>query len=238
MGKKIFLGVLILICVAGLGAVVWFGIQPKPIGKIKLSRFESPQVAAHAIEARLWEELRQQSQWWWGVDLNDGFQTGLLEEFVKNLPPESRFTSVWLDSNHLPPQLNLQIPVQKLAFRENGQKLLDELGSGRRVLFVSHPMESTPLQKEGMVFFVRQRMPFSTLVMARFPRVRTEENLATFPCNTALGEASASTLGCLVMQRARGFYRKKLSGATKGDHIGFLDQVGEKDYVLGLALEL
>ncbi|MEI7972951.1 MAG: hypothetical protein WCH11_01135 [Bdellovibrio sp.] len=236
-GRRVFIGFLVILVLGGLSGVLWLGLQPKPVGKIKLSRFRSGELLAQAVQQRLWDELGSRGLWWLGLDLKDEFQLQFLKEFLREQDPKRSFQEIWVDQEVVGTSFETWDPrMQVFVFRERGRQMLEGLSGSanpslRRILLVSEPRESTSLQKASLADYLKQHVDVDSLVFSNFPRERSEESQMTFPCETALGESSQYQLGCLVLQKARSLYRKKIEAPEPGERWGFLDQVGLNEYV-------
>lgn len=236
-GRRVFVGFLGILVLSGLFWVVWLGLQPKPVGKIKLSRFRSGEILAQAVQQRLWDDLGSRNLWWLGLDLKDDFQLQFLKEFLREQDSQRLFQEIWLDQEAVGANFEAwDSRMQVFVFRERGRQMLEGLTgsskpSGNRILLISEPRESTSLQKASLADYLKQHVQVDSLVFSNFPRERSEESQMNFPCETALGESSQYQLGCLVLQKARSLYRKKIDLPEPGERWGFLDQVGLHEYV-------
>jgi hypothetical protein len=225
-------GVLIIL---GVAAVFFFGMKPRPVEKIKLSQFEDSQVASKAVLLTLMRELKETPILIIGIDPQEKFQ----HEIVLQLWTAGQYDGMLIDET-IPKSAGFVGEVFNLKndtdrFFSGIQSVLDKK---LRLLVVMPTYESSQMVAASLAFQLKKKYAhpiFSSITFSNFPRSREQEGNLTIPCNTGeQDQAGAADVGCLLLLKARGLYRKKLES---GKWIGFLDQIGTTDFVFALQRE-
>jgi hypothetical protein len=235
MGKRIYWVLLALVTLTGLGTMIYYGIQPRPIPKIKLSRFESPTVLANSILLRLREEIQQSPVLFLGVDVDRPEHFAIWKEFLAhNQEPGSKYDLVVMDqliqNNDIPEAQ--KIPT-KDDFEVFYQGVQQALASGKRIAIIVPTVYSVQMIPGNLVqnYKAKAAVPPMSLSLSDFPRHReTELKELTNRCVVeGVDQTGVGPFGCLVLQTARGNYRQHFHA---GDWIGLVNQIGLKDYLV------
>lgn len=240
MSTKKLLFIYALVILAGVAATLKFGVNPKPVDKINLSEFESSTVVANSILMSLRQEMRATPIMILGIDNKDPFHSELLLKLIDmNQEVGSAYQAVVADQS-------LDLPAGLIAERfsilnEKDRFLLgieNALSQKIRLLVVVPNTVAASILPSGVSHPLKTKYAepiFTTLSLSNFPRQREQEPSLTISCNTGEDDlANTSKVGCLILQKARALYRKKMKA---GSLIGFMIQVGTTDFVMPLTRE-
>jgi hypothetical protein len=223
-----------VLVVTGLGFTFYYGIQPRPAQKIKLSKFESPGIAANAMKLRLREEIKAAPVMFWGLDATHVHSIEILKSFL-TAPKDSGVTYdhvIWDSALGVPPA---DLGLEVFDFAQEPQRFVSgvqgALAQKMRILAVTSIWNSSQTFPMSFASQVREKSNIQSLSMTflDFPRTRSAESNLQIPCKVGNADDTGSgKLGCLVLMKARSLYRKKFN---PGEWVGLLDQVGLTDYV-------
>lgn len=240
MTTKKLLFLYFVLIVLGVAAVLAFGINPKPVDKINLSEFENNQVVVSSVLHSLRQEIKNLPIFILGVDPQDPTHNEFIMKFLElSSEPGLKFDGVLFDQSlSIPKGLETEIfsiANEKERFLSGIQTALDKK---IRLLVVVPNLIAASILPMGISKDLKIKYPepiFMSLSLSNFPRNREQEPALSIPCNTGEEDLSqTSKLGCLILQKSRGLYRKKMK---KDAVIGFMIQVGMTDYVLSLTKE-
>lgn len=226
----------------GMGSVVWFGIQPKPIPKIKLSEFADVATASNSFQIRMRQDMKAWSVLFLGVEEGVEIQQEIVTHFVStNQEPSWKYDVVLVDSR-LPIFMGLA-GVESFELGKEKERLLRGVRAAierdLRLLIIGFSADASQLIPQSLANEINaslvdsqdsQIRPVVSVVFSEFPRSRDQEANLRIPCVTSPSSPnySYSGLSCMALQRARLHYRKRL---TAGSWVGLLDQVGATDYL-------
>ncbi len=226
-----FLG--ILVC-AGLALTIYFGLQPKPVPKIKTSFLTEPERLGEAIAQRLWQELRPATIVFLGVEPGNRDHLKVWKGFLDSLPPEQKFSQVVIDP--MLPEKSIisfteEIDLQKETDRfKEGLKIA--LKNNIRVAVIVPSIYSSQSIPDNPIYRLKvetQFLPMS-LSIAQPSLTREEEADVLYPCTTGSGDnIGLGSWGCLIQTKSRSLYRKKMQ---PGKYLGVMDLIGESDYLV------
>ncbi|MES3038825.1 MAG: hypothetical protein V4736_13030 [Bdellovibrionota bacterium] len=233
--KKAYWIFLVLLVIAGLGASVYLGIQPRPIAKINYSQFNSDEQFSQALSQRLRVELQMAKVIFVGVQPEQAYQYSLWNTFFQtNNDPSTKFDYVIIDSNL--PHKNLvatteaiDLSLGKDPFLQGLKKILD---SGKRVAFILANQASTTKSTDSIPSLIQNEFnyPGFSFTTSHFPRNADEERTRLpFPCGNSEDGKGATPLGCFIQTTARNAYRKK---NEEGKMDGIVNQIGSKEYLV------
>lgn len=237
MGKRIYLILLGIISIVGIGFMIYFGIQPRPVQKIKLSKFESPTVFANSVLLRLRQELRISPMAVLGVQTNlvlQAEQLQLWREFLsRNTEEGTRFDKVYIDSSL---ETSLFPEAEKVNFQDEFAQRLTEFAQleseKQRVVLIVPTTYSTQMVPNSLAHYLNLNLPQKSLSlsMVDFPRSRELEKDFEFQCVVeGVDQTGVGPFGCLLLQSARAQYRRRFQ---PGEKIGFMNQIGLLDYIV------
>lgn len=230
--------ILAVVVLVGLTYVISLGLRPHPISKIDLSRFESAEIAGNAIRQSLMPEITENRVVLIGFDDRNPFELAMVKTLLTSLK----------DSPSEYPDLLIDAPLNKATWEGLGFRLsqfslnkeFDRLSEGlkkaqdlrRRIAILVPPEQASHYLEHSVAKKFAQKEVLSlNLLLTHFPRSREEERDIQFPCDVAEHDQDGhGALGCLITQKARSLYRKTIPPGT----LGFLDQIGETDFVFGL----
>ncbi|HPI41158.1 MAG TPA: hypothetical protein PLJ21_10165 [Pseudobdellovibrionaceae bacterium] len=247
--KKIFFSFLFAsLFLSGLAGSIYFGLEPRPIPKIKLSGVASPMGFSDAVFQRLSEEFQNTNLFFVGVG-PEPEQQDLAQELIKKFASINSSKGVKL---YLDPQLTFFDQYQN-EFVQNFGSLFTNISSLSLLsqytflispealtekiivvapnVFVSQILKESPLHKLKKEFLKTNQLPqIFTLSLGFLPNERTEENKVMPPCLVdQFDKQGTGALGCIILQSARPNYRKK---KPDGLYLGLFNQIGENDYLL------
>lgn len=238
--KKYFYGAFFgLVLIAGLGFVIYWGLQPQPVQKIKPSQFETTTVVANSILLRLQQELQESPIVLWGLDGENADQRQVLRDFLNE--PSFPFQVVVIDQG-----LEARTPeIQKWAGERIDTKIeIERLAqsleifrqSHARALVVMPTAYAAALLVGSPANVLRERgVPTLNLIFSTFPRNREQEPAMPIPCNVGGNDLTGtSLLGCQIIGAARTMYRKRY---TSGARVGLMNQISRNDYLFLMTTE-
>lgn len=237
MLKRIYWTVLGLVCLAGIGAMVYLGIQPRPIEKISLSKFDNPKIMANAVLLRLRQELQLSPVIVIGVQPQHIEQLEVLREFLNNNREDESlaFQKIYRDSSV---NSDLFPEAEVVHFQDEFANRLEEIKSfldkSQRVLIIAPTTFTAQVIPSSLTFFLNKNLTVKqkalSLSMIDFPRNREEEKNFEFPCVVeGVDQSGLGPFGCLLLQSSRSKYRKRFQ---QGEKIGFVNQIGQSDYLI------
>jgi hypothetical protein len=217
-----------------MSTLVYFAIQPRPVPKIKLSQFESQTVLVNSVILRLREEIIRSPLLMLGVESDNPESIEIWKLFLRqNQDPQMHYDVIVADQ--FLSGIDDIKDVQKLDSKEESLRLISGLdaliSSGKRVVILTPTIYSVQMIPGNVANKLKLKFPeLMSLSMSDFPRSREEEKHMGRACIVAGVDVSgAGPFGCLVMQTARANYLKRF---VPGSHIGLVDQIGLKDYLL------
>lgn len=230
-GLWIFLGVLLIF---GMVASVYFGLGPRPVPKIKLSKIEKPEVMAHALALRLRQELTAANFLILGLDQYDNDQTRVWQEMIKHLNQEGIGYPVILIDVALGTSADYPGAIP-LDFMNNFEPVVDvlkqNLAQGKRVVAIVPSIFSAQFIHGNLAWRLREEAKLNpmSLTLQWFPRNRGEEKDMRIPCVVqGVDQQGTGPFGCLVVQKSRSVYLKKMDG----EYLGLADLIGMQDYLV------
>ena len=230
-----------LVLGAGLTATIYFGLQPRPVPKIQISKFQSDLELANSLVMRLNEEIKDSRVIFLGVQPERPDQLKVWQAFLKqSLPPEMQYSVVVLDQYLPNPELFPE--AERFDTKEQAQALFSgiqqALQSGKRVAVIVPNIYSVQKVAGNLVNRLSELLQPenkpeilpTSLSLADFPRDRSEERSMVQPCVVeGVDETGYGPWGCMVLQAARANYRKRFE---KGQWIGLVNLIGLRDYMV------
>jgi hypothetical protein len=228
----VFLGILVI---AGITVSLYFGIQPKPVPKIKPSQVDSPEVLGEAIGKRLWLEMKDTPLIFLGVDPEkpDHMKVwkGLFESLDKNLE-----YAVVVDPNLRHKVIvNSQTELDmNTGYAEFVEWLKAAMEHNQRVAIVVPTIYSSQAIPDNPINRLKKEMAnpsvMMTLSIVEPTLSREEESRASYPCVTGSGDVHGiGSFGCMIQGKSRSLYLKKFES---GRYLGLMDQIGGTDYLV------
>lgn len=238
MGKTIYFTLGGLIIAAGLGIVIYFGLQPRSIPKINFSQFENPRGLGEATVHRLPLEIKQAPVLFVGVWPGKTDHIEAVRGFIDSLTKETdlHYDVVVIESRlegfETWPGERINLSEEMPRFAEGVKAVLAQ---DKRVLVIAPTTFSSQLLAVNTPMRLKAEygIESTSISLAPFPLARTQEKTFPLICETNnKDEAAMGVLGCAVIQKARTMYRKKKDPKK---YSGAVDQVGLHDYLMLLA---
>jgi hypothetical protein len=255
MGKRIYWVLVALVTLTGIGFMIYYGIQPRPVPKIKLSKFESPAVLASSLLLRLRQEIRANPVVFLGVEPEHPEQLQVWREFLnRNREAASRFEVIVIDENLKASSLFPE--ASALDTKGQMDSLIEGIGKataqGKRVAVITASIYSSQLIFGNLIHNFKehtaknadkntdpntdpnaeplaQKTPMS-LSIVDFPRTRQQEKSMIHPCIVdGVDQTGLGPFGCVIAQMSRANYRKHFEPGTR---VGMVNQVGLNDYLI------
>ena len=228
--KRLYIAFIGLLLVGGLVGIVYFGIQPRPIPKIKLSHFENETVIANSVLLRLGGEIQAAPLLLIGLDPEQEQIFSVVEGFVNQLQASSRkFDHVIVDSHlvRLPQILN----SESLDLRSLYSGLPD-LSRRQRIIVVTHVDHASGLIKSQLVDYLRsQGVHPTSFLFLDYPVSRENEKLLPYRCHSDVADVTGrGRLDCIILQLSRSTYLKQKP--TPNGFSGLVNQIGATEYLL------
>jgi hypothetical protein len=234
MGKRIYWFLLIGIALVGVTTMIYFGIQPRPIPKIKLSKFESHTVLANSLLLRLREEIKNSPVIFLGLDPDRPEHFEIWHEFLKqNHESGFSYDVVVREAGlvtDLFPQAEMVSLVEQFSVFEQG--IEKALAAGHRVAILMPTTFSVQMIQQNVAsrFNAKVQPQATSFSLTDFPRSREDEQNMTHLCVVAaVDQSGLGPFGCTIVQSARANYRKRFE---TGEQIGFVNQIGLRDYLI------
>ncbi|MEZ0392964.1 MAG: hypothetical protein ACAH59_12160 [Pseudobdellovibrionaceae bacterium] len=234
MGKRIYLVLMAALVLLGLGAMIYFGIQPRPIQKIKISQFENHTVLGNSILLRLREEIKLNPLLFLGVEPENPEHQQIWKEFLRlNQEPGLRYDVIaieqFLGTQEFPEASPIETTEKFTQFMEGTRGALQ---AGKRVVVIVPTLAASQAVFGNLVNTYKKKTsetPMS-LSLSELPRTREMEKDMRHKCVVeGVDQTGEGALGCYIAQAARSNYRKKFE---TGQHIGLVMQVGLKDFLV------
>jgi hypothetical protein len=236
---KFLLTAFVLLVGISISAVLFYGIRPQPISKISISVFEKTDVVVNALFLSMSEELDKSSIFFLGIDTTDPFFNEVYQKFLtKSLQLSHPFDALVVDSSAGGQAV---MKEERFAIKAEPERFFAGLKTvqerGLRLLVVVPPTEASTRLPGSLISTVKKStpVPIMGLVFSAFPRSREQEESLSIPCNTGEEDLGGTALlGCAILQKARGLYRKHF---PTGTHIGLLDQTGASEFIFLLTTQ-
>jgi hypothetical protein len=234
--KYIYWAFLAVLFVIGVGVSVYFGIQPRPVPKIKPSQTETPERLGEAIAQRLWAEIKDTPLIFLGVDPDRADDMRVWLGFLESLEPAMKYSTVLMEprltyKDMVPKSENIDINQQYNGFVE---WLKIAMEHNRRVAVIVPTLYSSQAIPENPVNRLKKEMAnpafFISLSIVEPTLEKEEESKAAYPCVTGGGDTRGlGSFGCLIQGKSRSLYLKKFES---GKYLGLMDQIGGTDYLV------
>ncbi|MBX2988402.1 MAG: hypothetical protein KF802_10955 [Bdellovibrionaceae bacterium] len=238
MGRWIFYAMLSLIAVSGLVVVIYYGIQPRSVPKIKFSQFSAAEDIGRATAQRLRLEIQGAPFLIVGVWPDTEEQVRVVDGLLKALNEPGLAYEVIVAE----PGLGL---VERFAVNER-VSLRDEttrfaegakqiLASGKRLVALVPSSYSSQLIPDGQANRLKKEfgMDPTSITLMPFPVRREDEKKRSVRCDTNIkDETGIGPLACAALFKARTMYRGK---KDLSKYSASLDLVGGRDYLLLVA---
>lgn len=229
----VFFGILVLV---GLVVSIYFGLNPKPIPKIKFSSIESPEKLAQAVHFRLAQEIAP----------NKLFAIGYQPEHPEQLKvikywKENGLADIWFAD------VNLQLGEEfsevekfdsKTQFEDLAKKLFQLYSTDKKIAVILPSVYSSQIVNDNFVDLFKRKyyLPIMSLTLVELLRVRDQEKALVLKCYMPDADKTGfGALGCATLQQSRFFYRKK---GEPGKKTAYMDQRGALDYLIFYSNEI
>ncbi len=234
MGKKIYWILVGLVALAGVTTMIYYGIQPRPIPKIKISKFESHTVLANAMLLRLREEIKNSPVLFLGVDPDKPEHYEIWKEFLKHDQEAGMSYDTVVMDHEL--QSDVFADVQKVETKDDvdgfAQGIQNALQQAHRVAVIVPTSYAVQMIHQNFAtrFNAKVQVQATSFSLTDFPRAREQEKDMPQKCIVeGVDQTGLGPFGCLIMQSARANYRKRFE---TGETIGFVNQIGMRDYLV------
>jgi hypothetical protein len=225
-----------LVLIAGLGASVYFGIQPKTLPKITYSHFEQPSKLADAIILRMNQELKTYPLIMLGVMPGRAYDLEVWKAFLaQSSIPGVQYQALVIDPElpgvaaMFPSAVQIDIRKEMDRFIEGAKNARSQ---GIRMAVILPSIYASQILKENPTSLIIRTTDLrpASFSITGFPRSPEQEQKQDLRC--VMGPAdteSTGALGCVAQNSARTAYRKK---SEAGKYEGLMDLVGERDYLI------
>lgn len=220
--------------------MIYYGVKPRPLPKIRISQFETPTVMANSLLLRLRLEIQKSPLLFIGLQPDYPEHLEIWKQFLhQNQEAGMKYTLVVADQNIK--DIDTLAPQEKLATLEQSGVLFEgvenALAAGNRVAVIVPSVYSAQMIHGNLVNLYKQKTgkePMSLSLMD-FPRKREDEKQASIPCNVeGVDQTGTGPFGCMVIQTARANYRKRFE---PGKFVGLVNQIGLNDYLILYSIE-
>jgi hypothetical protein len=226
-------GVLML---AGVIAVLSFGVNPRPVPKIKLSSFDSPAVMANALLLRLRLEIKTNPLVVIGIETDNLDHVAVVQQLIANADPETQFNEVITEAEM---GLETQFLTAQRAFLKDGYNAVAEYlrvktTEGKRILIVTPTIYASQHVWGSFAHRLKNQSQLNpmSLALSTFPIAREAEKSMKIPCVVeGVDTEGPGPLGCLIVQKARSSVYNSV-GKETGAFIGLTDLIGLNDYLV------
>lgn len=237
----VIIGILI---VGGVYFAIEFGFNPKPIPKITWSHFSDPNDFGKNIYKRLRLEIQGQNLIFLGVSPERKSHYRVWDGFLNEIEVEYKYPHIVIEASL--PFKEMFPKAEIISFSDNQVNVISAIKkiieSKERVAFILPTSFMSYMVSDNLYSVLNQSLydprrenkfdvDWMTFSLSGFPRNRDSEKNLDVPCDTDPNDKNGTgKLGCLILMKARSFYRKK---EIQGQFPGILDQIGTKEY-LGL----
>ena len=212
---KIYYALVGLLIIGGAVLIVLYGLNPRPIPKIKLSGFTDTDKMVEALTVGLYQDLEYANLLFLGVEADN--------------PAQIKAWKHLIELNHFE---ELQVKGNEYPMPDEIQSLLSQ---GKKIAVMMPSVDSSQVLVDNASFHYKKAglLPLSINFIS-IPRAREQEKDMLIPCDVAIKDVSgAGKLGCMALQEARMNYRKKVK---PGMWAGILNQTGGKDYTFMMSI--
>lgn len=237
MGKW-YWALVVLVFVAGLTTVLYFGLEGKTVPVIRWSHFSDAKEASDAVQTRMSQELKSYQIYFLGPHPSKPMhvQTTInIAKWLRSLGPSVLITDPILDEKFpeikdLNPDVTLDLGREKDRFLEG----LKAIRPDQKVIviapnvYVTHFLSQSPLSEMQEQL---KNKNYIVLSFMNFPGSRDAESDFEFPCRASESSTTQLELGCFIRGQARAFYRKK---KVEDKTAGFLNLVRSHEYMFFL----
>ena len=233
---------LALVLIIGTVLVIYVGVQPRAIPKIKLSGFQTTKVVANSVLLSLGHDISAHSLVLWGLEPGKPDLVQTLQDFIAlNQDPKTAYQVFLVDQDLeiLIPELKA-IPGERFDLKTDFDRLqrgLQQFASAktRVMVILAPPFAAAYLAGSAAANLKAQGVDFISLLFVGFPRTRDAEKNLSIPCDVADHDMTGTgKLGCEIVTTARMNYRKTFH---PGDLVGVMNQVSQNDFLFMLTRE-
>lgn len=224
-----------LVVVGGMVFTIYFGLEPKPVQKIRLSEFDRLEDVSKSLHMRLWQELRDAQIVFLGVEPGVRAHLQLWDHFVKN-PYEG---DLQFDEMYIEPGLKYADELKgytSLDIKQEHETLVKSFAankdSKRRVLFILPHIYAAQVIKDNPVnrLVKESGVRVYSMTLAILPKSESDFALSSLPCAAEGADYTGqSPLGCLIRHKYKTLKKSKLES---NKILALTDQIGLDDYLV------
>ena len=216
----------------------------KTVPKIKLSYFPTVTDVAQTVLNHLELELRNENQYWIGIEPQKQAHMQFAEELVLLLKSQSKITQVYIDQqlgfkeNELATYTKAFPNLKIIPVRENWIELAELYKNDQmnKTAIVTAAIYSTSILIGNPINKIKGEVPgFNpvTFSSGHFAVTMDDEQNNIFPCFTE-DKTGANQWACTIINKARTQRRKvqPLEEVNQKKYLGLMDSTGEKDYMI------
>lgn len=241
--KILYIAGAVFICAVGAFLALYWGLNPKPIPKIRLSQFDTAQEVSSAVTLRMRNEILATPVLFLGVWTKDPFSmqvAGALVNEIQN--SELKFDAVIVDptievfSKGLATWPEHEATSIDREFDAIAKALARSMGDRRRVLYVLASIHSSQLVDPSPVSLLAQQLqtPFMSISMAPYALNTGEMDSLPYKCKGKLDDRIGdSAFGCAMTYTAQ-INMRKAQKLSPGKAMALMSQFGMNDYILFL----
>ena len=230
MKNKILYGLLGVAILAGLTFSIIFGLKPRPVIKIKLSKFETPDKLATAVQTIMFPEISSSKIFAFGYQPEEPDQMFVIKHWYK-----SGLADVWLADENLPLDEDFKNIERINTYKDKEQisnRVFEYFQLNKKVGLILPSVYSSQMIPGNFVDFFKRdkKIPITSISLVELIRKRDDEKLARIPCLVPdTDQTGMGPLGCAILQQSRMLYKKKLEPGKK---VGYVDQRGVFDFLV------
>lgn len=241
MLKKLYWIILVILVLAGVALVLYYGTKPRPVPKIKLSNFEEPGVLSRSLLLRLNLEIKNSPVLVIGADPKEEVHFLVWQKFFEaNQEAGSKYDSLVVDkdlghADKFPGALALDTLEEIETVIAGVQGAIER---NERVAILVPTVYSSQLVHANFVQRLKERLgqEVTSISLSGFPRTREGEKTMPIACVVeGVDDVGTGGLGCMIVQMSRNQYRNKK--VESGKWVGLAEQVGLRDYLVLLTIE-
>ena len=223
-----------IVVACGAGTVIYFGLQPRAIPKIKPSSFAHSEGLGQAVGERLWQEIKDADVLFLGVEPGRPEHLKVWKSFLETLPVDLKYQQILIDPR-LPEKEILKADVE-IDLQSEPERFAEGLrvatANKIRIAFILPSIYGSQSIPDNPVHRLKESLHFepTSISIAEALISKDEEATATYACSTGSGDTiGLGSWGCLIQTKSRSIYRKKWQPEKI---MGMMDLIGEKDYLV------
>lgn len=234
MFKIAYIAAFVSVFAASLYFVLTFGMNPRPLPKIRPSHFETMENLGGAVTLRLREEIKRAEILAWGVFEGNEDHQDIWESFHRvNQEEGMRYDHVMIEAGLPAPREAMSWETIDLLGDLSGltERLLQITAEGNRVMLIlPYFYSAQSLQQSPVRHMVGTGLPLTSFTILPVALTADEAKRLPHPCPGSTDPTGFGPLGCAMNLKSTLMFRNRKLDPSR--HIALMDQFGLTDYIL------